>query len=52
MCGLTLNTARRGASIVVFDPFYQPFKSQLLGAKCGFKHEYFQMFDLNLNKYE
>ena len=31
-------------TIVVFNPFYQPFKSQLLGTKCVFKHQDLQMF--------
>ena len=35
-----------------FNPFHQPFKSQLLGTKCAFKLEYLQMFRVERNKYE
>ena len=41
---LTLNTLM--ATIVVFNPFYLPIKSLLLGTKCVFKHQDLQMFDL------
>ena len=34
------------------NPFYQPFKSQLLGMNLVFKHQDLQMFGLKLNRYE
>ena len=49
-----INVALKGLSetIVVFNPFYQPFKSLLLGTKCVFEHQDLQMFGLILNKYK
>ena len=38
--------------IVIFNPFYQPFKSHLLGTKCVLKHQDLQIFGLQLSKYE
>ena len=32
------------ATLVVFNAFYQPFKSQSLGMKFVFKHQDLQMF--------
>ena len=37
-------------TIVVFNPFYRPYKSQLLGTKCEFKHQDLLIFRLKLNK--
>ena len=34
--------------MVIFEPFYYSFKSQLLGTKCVFKSEDLQMFCLKL----
>ena len=34
--------------IVILVPFYQPLKSQWLGAKCVFKRKYLQIVDLKL----
>ena len=34
-----------------FNPFYYPFKSQLLGAKSVFKHQDLKMFGPKLDKY-
>ena len=39
-------------TIVVFNPFYYTFKSQLLGTKGVLQHQYLQMFCLKLNKHE
>ena len=35
-----------------FNPFYMPFKSQLLGTKSVIKYQYLQIFELTLNRYE
>ena len=39
-------------TIVVFNQFYQPIKSLLLGMNCVSKHQDLQIFVLKLNKYE
>ena len=36
---------------IVFNPFYFPIKSLLLGTKRMFKQQNLQMFRLKLNKY-
>ena len=43
-------TAKNDHSL--FNPFYEPFKYQLLGIKCVFKHRDLQMSGLKLNKYQ
>ena len=48
--GLTLKMP--STTIVVFNLFYWPTKSQSLGVKWVFKHQDLQMFGLKLNKYE
>ena len=39
-------------TIVVFNLFYLPIKSLILGTKCVFKHQDLQRICLKLNKYE
>ena len=36
--------------IVVFNLFYWPIKSLLLGTQCVFKHQNLKIFDIKLNK--
>ena len=36
------------ATIVVFNPFYQPIRSLSLRTKCVFEHKDLQMLDLKL----
>ena len=41
-----------GRTIVVFNPFYYPFESQLLGKKSIFKRQDLQFFGVELNRYK
>ena len=56
MCILQGNKATNLTSpftnIIVFLPFYNQAKSQLLGMKWVFKHQDLQMCGLKLNKYK